>query len=68
MHKSSRPYTDVFIRHVEVLLQGGFGNQLFQLMYALNTYPGSSIVLNAQILRPRLNQLGELEISKLDLP
>lgn len=68
MHESSYPNLIELPNEVEVLLQGGVGNQLFQLMYALNSYPGSEIVLNAQILRPRINQLGELEISTLHLP
>ncbi len=53
---------------VEVLLHGGFGNQLFQLMYVLDKYPERKIILNAQILRPRLNQRGVPELTELNLP
>jgi hypothetical protein len=52
----------------EVLLQGGFGNQLFQLMGALENYPNSNVCLNAQILRPRLNREGIPELLNLNLP
>jgi hypothetical protein len=68
MHESPRRKSRKCPNQVEVLLQGGLGNQLFQLIYALTSYPSSQITLNAQILRPRLNQLGELEISTLQLP
>jgi hypothetical protein len=68
MHESLEQNSKERPNHVEVLLQGGLGNQLFQLMYALTSYPSSQIVLNGQILRPRLNQLGEFEISTLQLP
>jgi hypothetical protein len=55
-------------RSVEVLLQGGFGNQLFQLMYVLKEYPDSNICLNAQILRPRINHEGFPEVILTTLP
>jgi hypothetical protein len=53
---------------VEILLHGGFGNQLFQLMYVLGKYPDKKIILDAQVLRPRLNQRGVPELSELKLP
>jgi hypothetical protein len=52
----------------EVFLQGGFGNQLFQLMSILENYPSSNVSLNTQVLRPRLNSECIPEIINLSLP
>lgn len=52
----------------EVFLQGGFGNQLFQLMSVLENYPKSRVCLNTQVLRSRLNSEGIPELVHLNLP
>lgn len=52
----------------EVFLQGGFGNQLFQIMSVLENYPNSRVCLNTQVLRSRLNSEGISELVHLNLP
>ena len=61
------------IRHedsqrIYVALNGGLGNQLFQISAAINNRNGRQIVLHSSIGYPRTNEKGMLSISTLDFP
>jgi hypothetical protein len=51
-----------------VLLNGGLGNQLFQLAAVLHVAPGETVTLEQSFGRPRLNSSGLPEICSMTLP
>ncbi len=51
-----------------VLLNGGLGNQLFQLAAVLKVAPGETVTLEQSFGRPRVNSLGLPEVCSLTLP
>jgi hypothetical protein len=58
----------VDLGNTSVLLNGGLGNQLFQLAAALHVAPGETVTLEQSFGRPRLNSEGLPEICSMTLP
>ncbi len=52
----------------KVILMGGFGNQLFQIAFALSRFKSRKIEVESWFANPRMNQNGHAEIWSYQLP
>jgi hypothetical protein len=55
-------------KSTQVVLNGGLGNQLFQLAAGLFFSEGSHLILRGDLGKPRINSFGEIQLSKFRMP